>query len=244
MGNSKVTQEGRDGRKTIDVKSQQSIWGILFGLQPLHQKEIATKITKKPTDKQIANGTRKYQYMLCSNGSYRYFTDTEFKDPSTGFTSRSKDYCKLNNHGVKLKLADSSAGTVNNQNTPQISHNVTVPRGCRKSVIPFKVEYQYTSTMQGGTQKVASQGINGYTLSCAGTSDITLDPLNQLVFVGIGKTNAETQAERDAEEVKELQAQAEKQAERLRNYRSCVSQIEAQQSMGYAVSISQCKRWL
>lgn len=228
LGNSKILQEGREGSKTVTMSSLQSLWGRLFGWQPIQQKEVTSRVTEKPANKVVANGTRKYQYMLCSDGSYRYYTDEQFKDADTGFTSKSDDYCKENNQGVKLKLADSSAGTVNNQNTSDINNLVTVPNGCRKSAIPFKTEYQNTTTMQKGTKKVASQGRDGYTLSCQGTSDITLAPVDQLVFIGTGQTDAEVQAEKDAAEVKRQQEQAEKQNERWRNIRNCVSQLTAQ----------------
>ena len=108
LGDSKIIQEGNDGRKTIHIESLQSIWGGLFGMQPIHQKEIGSTTTKTPTAKIIANGTKKYQYMVCSDGSFRYYTDEQFKDPQTGFTSKSEDYCKENNQGYKVSLSDSS----------------------------------------------------------------------------------------------------------------------------------------
>lgn len=53
-------------------------------------------------------------------GSHRYYTDEQFKHADVGFTSKSDDSCKENNQGVKLKLADSLDGTVNNpSNSPQ-----------------------------------------------------------------------------------------------------------------------------
>ncbi len=120
LGDSKVLQEGREGRKTVKVKSLQSIWGRLLGWQPTQQKDVSSTITEKPVDKTIANGTRKYQYMLCTDGHYRYFTDEQFKDNQTGFTSKSEDSCKENNQGVKLKLADSLDGSVSSPlNSPQ-----------------------------------------------------------------------------------------------------------------------------
>lgn len=120
LGDSKVLQEGRAGKKTVEVKSLQSIWGRLLGRQPTQQKEVSSTITEKPVTKKVANGTRKYQYMLCTDGRYRYFTDEQFKDSQTGFTSKSDDSCKENNQGVKLKLADSLDGSVSNpSNSPQ-----------------------------------------------------------------------------------------------------------------------------
>ena len=112
LGDSKVLSEGREGSKIVTVSSLQSLWGRLFGWQPIQQKEVSSTITEKPVDNIVANGTRKYQYMLCSDGSYRYYTDEQFKDENTGFTSKSEDYCKENNQGHKISLSDSNSSNV------------------------------------------------------------------------------------------------------------------------------------
>lgn len=228
LGDSKVLQEGRDGRKIVNIESFQSIWSRLFGLQPIQQKEVTSTITKTQVNKIVASGTRKYQYMLCSDGGYRYYTDEQFKDSNVGFTSKSEDYCKSNNQGAKTQLADSLDGTVNNQDTPDISNSVTVPKGCKTSAIPFKIEYQNASYLQRGIQQVVSQGANGIILSCPGEDDIKSGPVDQLILIGTGKTDAEIQAEKDAEAASLQQAQAEKENERLSNIRNCVSQLIAQ----------------
>ena len=112
LGESKVFQEGRDGKKSIIIESRQSMWGRLLGWQPIQQKEVSSTITERPVNKVVANGTRKYQYMLCSDGSSRYYTDEQFKDPQTGFTSKSEDYCKENNQGHKVRLSDSNPSNI------------------------------------------------------------------------------------------------------------------------------------
>lgn len=101
LGDSKVLQEGRDGAKVIEIEAYQSIWGRLLGLEPIQQKEVSATVKDAPVNKIVANGSRKYQYMLCSNGSYRYYNDEQFKDPNTGFTSKSEDNCKTNNQAQK-----------------------------------------------------------------------------------------------------------------------------------------------
>ena len=120
LGDSKVIQEGRNGSKNLEVKSLQSIWARLFDLQPIQQKEKSSKITKKPVNKVVANGTRKYQYMLCSDGSYRHYTDEQFKDADVGFTSKDQDYCAENNQGDKLSLTNTNPadGTLDSNNSP------------------------------------------------------------------------------------------------------------------------------
>ena len=55
--------------------------------------------------------------MLCSDGSYRYYNDEQFKEPQNGFTSKSEDSCKESNHGHKLTL------TNNNPSAPNSTSN-------------------------------------------------------------------------------------------------------------------------
>ena len=108
LNDSKVIQQGVNGTKVVQVSSMQSLWGRIFGLQPIQQKETTSTISKPSINKVVVEGTKKYQYMLCSNGNYRYYTDEQFKEPQTGFTSKSKDNCEDNNQGHKVGLTNSS----------------------------------------------------------------------------------------------------------------------------------------
>lgn len=228
LGDSKVLQEGHDGAKIVNVESLQSIWGRLFGFEPIQQKTVSEKIVNIPASKLIANGTKKYQYMMCSDGRYRYFTDEQFKDPNTGFTSKSEDYCKTYNQGTKVKLADSPDGTVNTQATPSAISRPPVSPGCKETSVPFGIEYLNASYLPRGTQQIASQGMNGFILRCPGSADIKTSGVNQLVLVGTGKTAAEIQAENDAAEV------ARQQEENARDQRyylalaNCIQNLQAQ----------------
>ena len=228
MGDSKILQDGRDGRNTVNVESLQSIWGRLLGLQPVQQKEVNTIVEEMPVDKIVANGSRKYQYMLCSDGSSRYYTDEQFKNPNVGFTSKSNDNCKESNQGVKLKLADSQDGAVNNQTPPNVISTTSVPKACRQSSIPFGTEYQNASYLPRGTQQVASQGVNGFILSCPGKEDIKSSGVNQLILVGTGKTDAEIQSENDAEEVRIQQEETARTQRYYINLANCVQSLKAQ----------------
>lgn len=107
LGDSKVSVEGSEGSKIIEISAQRSLFGVLFRWEPQNQSEKSSVVTKKPVDKVVVRGTKKYQYMLCSDGSYRYYTDEQFKDSNTGFTSKSADTCAENNQGYKVGLADS-----------------------------------------------------------------------------------------------------------------------------------------
>jgi hypothetical protein len=228
LGDTKTIQEGRNGNKVITTDSLQSLWGRLLGLQPLQQKVKKETIKDEVIDKVVANGSRKYQYMMCSDGRYQYYPDEQFKDPNTGFTSKSKDYCKENNQGEKVKLADSPNGTVSNQVTPSPINKALTPAGCKNTPVPFKVEYQNVSYLPRGTQQIASQGVNGFILSCPGSADIKSSGVNQVVLVGTGKTDAEVQAEKDAAEVQRQQEEAARTQRYYINLANCVQNLKAQ----------------
>jgi hypothetical protein len=92
LGQTEIRQTGKDGEKQITHN-------LIFGT-PLSTE------TTKPVDEIIAKGSRKYQYMYCSNGSYRYFTAEQFKDPNVGFTHQSPDHCAQNGAGTQTTIAD------------------------------------------------------------------------------------------------------------------------------------------
>lgn len=92
LGQSEVRQAGRDGEKKIKHN-------LIFGFA------VSTD-TEDSVDEIVANGSRRYQYMHCSNGSYRYYTAEQFKDPTVGFTHQSPDYCAQNGEGTQTTIAD------------------------------------------------------------------------------------------------------------------------------------------
>lgn len=228
LGDSKVLQEGRNGAKVVNIESFQSIWGKLLGLEPIQQKEVSEKVVDKPAFKIVANGTKKYQYMMCSDGRYRYFTDEQFKDPNTGFTSKSEDNCKANNQGTKVKLADSPDGTVSTQAPPSVISRAPVSPGCKEISVSFGTEYQNASYLPRGTQQVVSQGMNGFILRCPGSADTKVSGVNQLVLVGTGKTAAEIQAEADAAEIARQQEQAARDQRYNLALANCTQSLTAQ----------------
>ena len=242
LGESKTIQEGRNGKKTVDIEAYQSLWSRLLGSEPINQKEVGSTITEEPITKIIADGTRKYQYMLCSDGSSRYYTDEQFKDENTGFTSKSDDYCKENGQGEKTALADSADGRVNAQTAPPViaRQNEPVRSGCNTELLPIQTDYQYYSHMPKGTRQVASEGTNGRIVRCHGEEISRTSGVNRLVFVGTGKTDAEIRAENEAAEIRRQQEQAEKQNHRRRDYFKCVDDLRAQ---GHHNPDGQCRQW-
>ncbi len=92
LGQSEVRQAGRDGE-------QRTKHNLIFGFA------VSTE-TDEPVDEIVANGSRRYQYMHCSNGSYRYYDAEQFKNPTVGFTHQSPDYCAQNGQGTQTTIAD------------------------------------------------------------------------------------------------------------------------------------------
>jgi len=92
LGQTEVRQVGKDGDK-------QTKHTLIFGT------EISTS-GSDAVDQITANGSRRYQYMYCSDGSYRHYTAEQFKDPRVGFTHQSVDYCAQNGNGTQTTIAD------------------------------------------------------------------------------------------------------------------------------------------
>jgi hypothetical protein len=92
LGQSEVRQVGKNGEKLVTRN-------LIFGF-------ITSTSQKDPQDQISAKGTRRYQYMYCSDGSSRYYEADKFKDPNVGFTHQSPDYCAQNGQGTMTTLAD------------------------------------------------------------------------------------------------------------------------------------------
>ena len=224
LGDSKVLQEGHDGTKVVNIESFQSIWGRLLGLEPIQQKEVSEKIVDKPVSKIVASGSKKYQYMMCSDGGYRYYTDEQFKDPNTGFTSKSVDYCKENGQGKMVKLSDTSTGDVTTN--PERLSTVTVRDGCTYTPIPYKTVYQDVAWLNKGETKVY-EGRDGTKSSCGWSTE----PSDKQILRGTSEPSpgfsppANTS---NQDYAAYLQCQSD--------YRSAMSQIQASESQGMSLT--------
>lgn len=222
LGDSKVLQEGRDGSKIVNVESLQSMWGRLFGLQPLQQKEKTSTITKTPINKSVANGTKKYQYMLCSDGSYRYYTDERFKDPQTGFTSKSEDGCKKNAQGEMIRLSDTASGSESATSTSGKSPTVTVRDGCTYTSIPYKTVYRDVSWLNKGETRV-SKGSDGTKSSCGWSTN----PIDEEILSGTSEPSSGFSPPANTSN-QDFAAYERCQS----SYSSAMSQIQANESQG------------
>lgn len=110
LGESQINQQGTNGEKIVETKLVSPIFAYIIGktsdIKYSIQKNIQTN--QAPVSKVVANGTKKYQYMWCSNGSYRYYTNDQFKNALTGFTHKSPDNCAQNNAGNMTQLSDAA----------------------------------------------------------------------------------------------------------------------------------------
>jgi hypothetical protein len=190
LGDTQTKQSGADGIKKITYAEPKSLYNIFFGGGIMSKLKVKTStITKQPVQEVISSGTLKYQYMYCSNGMYRYYTNAQFKSPDIGFTHKSPDYCAQNNQGTETQLADVPPKATTPINIPVSSF--TVPN-CTTTSIPYSIDYESVSWLPTG-QTQTYPGLNGTYFSCLGT---TVQPVNEVVYTGTGQNyDAESQEE-------------------------------------------------
>lgn len=127
LGESKVSHSGTPGQKWITYRYSRSLSHILFRKKPTELKRVSSRIGVPPVDKVVVTGIKKYQYVWCSNGSYRYYTDEQFKGIYTGFTSESADVCAENGQGKMLRVADSPPSAQNAPNAVPYNNSSRSP---------------------------------------------------------------------------------------------------------------------
>lgn len=243
MGQSRFEAVGKAGERVTAHNTKRSIWNVIFGGHS-NGTDSSNEITKQPIQEVQLIGTRKYQYMLCSDGGYMYYTDEQFINKSVGYTSASADSCKDNGKGSKVSLADSSYGDVTKYNT-------AAPRsetGCvRENVVKFNTVYQDASYLSKGTTKEGFSGTDGFTLYCPALKGTEYERsefkvMDRVVYVGSGKTAQEiAQEEADAAEIRRQQQILTEQNQRNRDRNACISSLTAQ-GMQRPSAESQCLR--
>jgi hypothetical protein len=184
VGVTKITQKGAPGIKTAIYHANSSILNVITKSYSGKSKEIKSIMKRETIPEITVAGTRKYQFMHCSNGTARYFTDEQFKNPKIGFTHKSPDYCLQNQQGQMTKLADSAPGS----NTT-INYKPSIPSQCTTVAIPYITTYQNVSYLNVG-QSESTGGLDGYRVSCPGDSqgngkyEYTIQPINKVVYSG------------------------------------------------------------
>lgn len=242
LGETVTTQAGKSGERLATYSVRTNLIGMIFASSG-SKEEVASKTITAPVKEIVTQGTKRYQYMLCSDGSYRYFNDDQFKDPNTGFTSKSEDHCAKNGNGAKVSLVDNMGGGVRQIASP--SPNINHPplsSGCeRTNIVKYKTEYRDDPYLAKGVQETAVRGYDGYTHTCpsSGYRNVVA-PMDAIVNVGTGE-DAERRAEanRIAEEQRrrtEINARNDRIAQCIRNMRARIPQGGS--ALEYA--ISQC----
>lgn len=168
LGDSRVSQKGVEGIAKITYSHSGTLFDFIFRKDNIKKEKISSEVTKKPKDEVVTMGGKKYQYMYCSNGSYRYYTDDQFKSIDTGFTHKSEDYCSKNNQGTMTYLADAPPGT-NNAVKVYISPALTSykPTNNTTSPAPTINPPVYTGPVQTGNPEVRQLCENNYNSAMA-----------------------------------------------------------------------------
>ncbi len=178
LGTLQTAQEGKLGLKETNYKYRQSMFDYFFRKDRFTKTEISTKTLTEPENQITLRGTRKWQYMMCSDGGYRYYSDEEFKNPYTGFTNSSPDHCESNGQGKKISLADSPKGT------KSVTAPSYAPENCSYTSIPRSTVYEDASWLDvGQTQRF--EGVDGFQYTCSnGKYYPPIKPIDNIIYEG------------------------------------------------------------
>lgn len=140
LGSQAIEREGKKGERKLYYK----VTKTLIGNEQKDKTYLNYEDIVQPTNEIIRRGTRKWQYMWCSDGGSRYYTDEQFSNPNIGFTHSSEDYCAKNGQGTMVQLSD----------YPPVSNNNYVPLYQYQS--DHNYEYTPSSNYSLGTQSNSS----------------------------------------------------------------------------------------
>lgn len=105
LGDERVDAQGALGEERVTYESRGSLITRLLEVGT-ERREVGSRTIMAPANRVVTKGVKRWQYMLCTDGGHRYFTDEQMKDKNTGFTSKSPDSCAENGQGVRASLAD------------------------------------------------------------------------------------------------------------------------------------------
>lgn len=110
VGDTQVIRAAENGETKITTEVK---YRLIFGTE-VSREDVSKEQTKAPVNAIVSKGTKKWQYMWCSDGTSYSYTDEQFATPSVGFTSKSPDACETSGHGAKTKLANEPPATRSN----------------------------------------------------------------------------------------------------------------------------------
>lgn len=147
-------------------------------------------------------GTKKikrYQYMVCTDLSYRHYTDEQMKNPNVGFIDGGKDYCLEDGKSKMLKLVESRSEADQIRQEVRKSYqqaNYHAPsssggsqESCETVRTPYKVVKKPASWLSVGETSVIN-GDRGYTRVCRNAQgkvisrDAWAKPIDEIVYYG------------------------------------------------------------
>ncbi len=171
--------------------------GIPMSLLGVWQPDVDSSNSAATIDEKKPE-LKRYQYMLCSDGSYRMYTDEQMKTPGVGFTDESQDSCEENEHGKMLQLTNSLEEAKANSKK-QSTYTPIPTETCTEIDIPFKTIREPVDWLYVGEEKEAyTGGIDGSRKVYVPTSEFSplfehepnrvLSALSRGFGEGIGKT--------------------------------------------------------
>lgn len=126
LGDSQVRQPGSNGQGLERTKQIKPLLALALNTDLYYSTtNLPTQTTSTPVSQIIAQGTKRYQYMWCSNGTYRYYTNDQFDDPSIGFTHKSEDQCNKTGNGHMTGIADTAPPQQTTRTVYQPSYRYT-----------------------------------------------------------------------------------------------------------------------
>ena len=146
----------------------------------------------------VSKDIERYQYMLCSNGSYMHYTNEQMEDSRVGFTEDSEDDCKRNKQGIMMKLTnDREEIKANDQKSTVIQQPTSYPveQSYRSEPMCFNytIYYDYDRIASNeytvGRGKTIQNGANGEGVRCYENGNIVSDkivkkPVNNIYVYG------------------------------------------------------------
>ena len=186
LGDTKINQQGVNGSSIEKYKYKKSFIEYLFGTR-VPETQVSLRTIKQPINQVVANGTLRYQYMYCSNGSSRSYTDAQMKDTATGLTHKSPDYCAENNQGTETGLGNTPSPS---STSAAKSSSITSASGCTFTTLPYTTTYQNSTSLPVGQTQTVRSGMNGSELTCKGKAPLTDPPINTIIYVGTGTSSS------------------------------------------------------
>lgn len=121
LGQVEVVRKGRTGIVEKGYRVTYTLSGRI--LSNPDEPEYST-IIQHPSDQIEHRGTKRWQYMLCSDGSYMYYTNEQFQDKNVGYTHQRPDSCAENGHGQMTELTNTPPPNYTYVNNYYVNPNV------------------------------------------------------------------------------------------------------------------------